>query len=282
MNDSKRLLIDPIMWCTKCQQETQYQSWTDDDGDTIYYLCKTCGSTIQDICIGDEVPTRRRRVPFGIVETVSHTGFGTYTCTFIDRPQIFALWFSSEHLSQRTDDIHSSLEYGHWIRKDNQILTQPESFYIEKDEPNQNLLGRRVITPDDEQGFVSEVYADGIFDVDILDEADYHLSLDENETFTTSVEYSIYDDDVDICENQTPQLHDLTPHGIIGSMTIVARGVVHVRFLDTSGYALYFNGYEKIRLPDEQKDLFLGNWLSYTHAEEHFPQYNTVEVWEPN
>ena len=273
-----KLLDNPIMWCTKCQQETQYLSWNDLEG-IPHYLCNTCGSSVDSLINDNNPPIVGKRYAFGIAEKVSQMAHGVYQVEFKDRPNIYALWLSEEHISSRDDLDITMMEYDRWIRKDNPIINRIDvgrSDYIVQHEPNDSLLGKRAFTPDGEQGFVSQVYNDGYFDIDIINEDDTEMSDDE--IITVTINYNIQDDDIEICYIQTPQIMDVTPYGVVGAVTMVARGYVNVRFIDQGGYALWVYGYEKVILPDKVQNLFFGNWLSYDNAEKCFPQYNTTEI----
>lgn len=66
-------------------------------------------------------------------------------------------------------------------------------------------VGQKVITLDDEQGFISCVYDCGSFDVDILD---------DNGIDAVTVGFDV-GDTVRIPPDQTPQLEDITPLGVV-------------------------------------------------------------------
>lgn len=113
--------------------------------------------------------------------------------------------------------------------------------------------GQKVITPDDEQGFVSAVYADGIFDVDILD--------DKGED-TTSIEYHI-SDGVHIAVDQTPQLRDITPLGRVRGIHILREGILAVT---TDGHAGLWLSNERVAYLDGRINLTFHHWASKQKA----------------
>ena len=82
------------------------------------------------------------------------------------------------------------------------------------------LLGKRVITPDNEQSFISCLYDDCSVDVDILaDDA-------ENAEDTTTINYD--KGVITPCTDQTPQLNDITPYGQVLMLGILTDGILEV------------------------------------------------------
>lgn len=80
------------------------------------------------------------------------------------------------------------------------------------------LLGKRVITPDGEQGFISDEYTDNMVGVDILE------SDAATPEHTTTICFDIAE--VKICDDQTPQLNDITPFGQVSIIGILADGII--------------------------------------------------------
>ena len=81
------------------------------------------------------------------------------------------------------------------------------------------LLGKRVITLDNEQGFVSCIYECSV-DVDILE--------DEAQTaeHTTTINYN--NGVIIPCPDQTPQLNDITPYGQVVVLGVASDGIIEV------------------------------------------------------
>lgn len=81
------------------------------------------------------------------------------------------------------------------------------------------LLGKRVITPDNEQGFISCIY-DCSMDVDILE--------DDAQTaeHTTTINYD--NGVITPCTDQTPQLNDITPFGKVVMLGVLTEGILEV------------------------------------------------------
>ena len=110
------------------------------------------------------------------------------------------------------------------------------------------LIGQKVITPDNEQGFISDVYNGGCFDVDILDDE----GID-----TVTVDYEL-GDGVKVTPDQTPQLNDVTPLGIVMGILALRDGIISVHTCNSLDYAglwlsdervAYLNGYGEVYLP---------------------------------
>lgn len=111
--------------------------------------------------------------------------------------------------------------------------------------------GHKVTTPDDEQGFVSAVYADGIFDVDILD---------DNEEDTTSIEYHV-SDGVHIEVDQQPKLRDVCPFGRVRGTLVFAEGIISVYVDGVSGYAAVWVSEERMAYLNGRLDLKFHHWV---------------------
>ena len=81
------------------------------------------------------------------------------------------------------------------------------------------LLGKRIITPDNEQGFISCIY-DCSIDVDIL-EPDAQTA-----EHTTTINYDM--GVITPCTDQTPQLNDITPYGQVVILGVLTEGILEV------------------------------------------------------
>ncbi|MDE0315411.1 MAG: hypothetical protein OXM61_10950 [Candidatus Poribacteria bacterium] len=81
------------------------------------------------------------------------------------------------------------------------------------------LLGKRVITPDGEVGFISCDYAEGQIDVEIVDTTDNIVTV-SFEKIT----------DVTVCTDQRPLIGDLTPFGIVVVLKLFTYGILEVSF----------------------------------------------------
>ena len=83
------------------------------------------------------------------------------------------------------------------------------------------LIGKRVVTSEDERGFISQTYIGGV-DVDVLE---YDAEDPEN---TTTFYYEA--GEYEVSKDQTPQLFDLTPFGKIRLVEHICEGLIHVEF----------------------------------------------------
>ena len=110
------------------------------------------------------------------------------------------------------------------------------------------LIGQKVITLDNEQGFISCVYDCGSFEVDILD---------DNRIDTVTIGYDV-DDSVKVSPDQTPQLNDVTPLGVVMGIHALRAGIISVHTCNSLDYAglwlsdervAYLNGYGEVYLP---------------------------------
>ena len=88
----------------------------------------------------------------------------------------------------------------------------------------QVIVGLKVFTPDNEQGFISDVYDGNQFDVDILE--------DDAETseHTTTIDYKI-GDYVYSYDDQTPRIGDITPYGKVNRLELLTEGIFEVGFI---------------------------------------------------
>lgn len=118
------------------------------------------------------------------------------------------------------------------------------------------LLGKRVITPDYEQGFISDEYSDDTIDVEILE--------DDAETpeHTTTINFDL--SALTIPDDQMPFLNDITPFGRVVAIEYLADGIIGAR-LD-NGYdgidsSLWLSDEHFKDCPDYIEQLF-GNWTS--------------------
>lgn len=130
------------------------------------------------------------------------------------------------------------------------------------------LLGKRVITPDNEQGFISCEY-DCSIDVDILE--------DDAETaeHTTTINYK--KEVIIPCQDQTPRLRDITPFGQVKMLGILADGLIEV-VLGT-GYSikstLWLSEKRLSKRPDDY-DTEWGHWTppkDFTMLLDHYDLY---------
>ena len=101
-------------------------------------------------------------------------------------------------------------------------------------------VGHRVMTPDDEQGFVSAIYhkdngeIDSI-EVDILE--DDASAPDDTTTFS-------YEpcDGVVITDDQRPRIDDITPIGLVKAVSVLIDGVLGVKVVEGMDF-LNYDGY---------------------------------------
>ena len=121
------------------------------------------------------------------------------------------------------------------------------------------LLGKRVITPDGEVGFISDEYTDNMVDVDILE--------DDAETPEHTTTICFDKAEVNICDDQTPQLNDITPFGQVVIIGILADGIIEACV--ETGYdgrksCLWLSDKRFAASPDYIEKLF-GNWTAPTY-----------------
>lgn len=109
-------------------------------------------------------------------------------------------------------------------------------------------VGQKVITLDDEQGFISQIYDCGSFDVDILD---------DNGIDAVTVGFDA-NDYVKLASHQIPELNEICPLGVVMGVHRMRKGIINVHTCNSLAYAglwlswdrvEYLNGYGNIELP---------------------------------
>ena len=100
--------------------------------------------------------------------------------------------------------------------------------------------GHRVLTPDNEQGFISLVYLGDLgqvtdIEVDILED---DASVPDD---TTTFSYEV-GDGVVITEDQRPRIDDITPIGLVSAVAVIIDGILGVKVVDGQGF-LYCDGF---------------------------------------
>lgn len=129
------------------------------------------------------------------------------------------------------------------------------------------LLGKRVLTPDGEQGFISDEFTDNTIDVEILE--------DDAETaeHTTTINYELAA--ISIPDDQSPQLQDITPFGQVVSLKHVAEGIIEADIetgFDGRDKHYWLSDARFRACPDEIEQLF-GNWTAsmfFSQLQQHF------------
>lgn len=117
----------------------------------------------------------------------------------------------------------------------------------------QVLVGKKVMTPEKEQGFISEVYAGNKYDIDILE--DDAASLDD----TTSLEFQI-GDYVFLFEDQTPQIDDLTPYGKVKGVERLTEGIYQVIFYE-GDFTLWLSFERAVQQRPDDYSLDYAGWV---------------------
>ncbi|MDE0084771.1 MAG: hypothetical protein OXU23_03600 [Candidatus Poribacteria bacterium] len=130
------------------------------------------------------------------------------------------------------------------------------------------LLGKRVITPDGEAGFISDVYTDNMVDVDILE--------DDAETPEHTTTICFDKAEVKICDDQAPQLNDITPFGQVVCLGILADGIIEACV--ETGYdgrksCLWLSDKRFEGCPDYIEKLF-GNWTAPSYFSKLLPHFD--------
>ena len=116
-------------------------------------------------------------------------------------------------------------------------------------------IGKRVVTPDGEKGFISQTYIGGGVDVDVLE---YDVKDPEN---TTTFYYEA--GEYEVSKDQTPQLFDLTPFGKIRLIKYIYEGVVHVEFFEEyEKYAIWISE-EHMLLCRSKYEVEWSHWVKY-------------------
>lgn len=130
------------------------------------------------------------------------------------------------------------------------------------------LLGKRVITPDNRQGFISDEYTDNMIGVDILEDTAETPEQTTTLCFDTA--------EVKICDDQTPQLNDITPFGQVVIIGILADGIIEACVEtgnDGRKSCLWLSDKRFKDCPDYIEKLF-GNWTAPSYFSKLLPHFD--------
>ena len=132
------------------------------------------------------------------------------------------------------------------------------------------LIGKRVVTPDGEKGFISQTYIGGGVDVDVLE---YDAETPEH---TTSFYYEA--GEYEVSKDQTPQLFDLTPFGKIRLVEHIYEGLIHVEFFDEyEKFALWISE-EQMLLCRSKYEVEWAHWVKHEDVDKVLPYLKLIGV----
>lgn len=117
----------------------------------------------------------------------------------------------------------------------------------------QVLVGKKVMTPEKAQGFISQVYAENKYDVDILE--DDATSTDD----TTSFEFQL-GDYVFLFEDQTPKIDDITPYGKVKGVERLTEGIYQVIFYE-GDFTLWLSFERAVKQRPDDYSLKYAHWV---------------------
>ena len=128
-------------------------------------------------------------------------------------------------------------------------------------------IGKKVLTADNKQGYISDIYAVDMFIVTTANEVG-----DESTT-----KYKIGGEYIYIYPIQVPEIGDITPYGLVKGVMLLSKGIYRVDFNDShkASYTLWLDFDRAVHnRPDGYKPLEFEGWVNPKHIEAYLEHYD--------